>query len=534
MSKRTRACEACHRLKIRCDVNTTYGGACERCNRNGLECIPSAPRLQRDRINELEAQVQELKSALRERSTSTSTTSGLSPESLPDDNKHAVLSFLDARIPPSKQKRLFRLYGFQAGDAWPVVRLPEKLETIRAASPVLLLSVMIFAFTQETQGVELEVHDDLVREAMRVFGEEIIGRGQRSLEIVQALLISVFWNKGTRIGLQGSCYQLVQIATDMAIDIGIAGPSLQPSPAAYFSQHDDAASFEARRTWLACYVALSTSSISTRRVHTVPWNAHHQSSLLFLESNGDPSDILLCQIARITQINQDIAQYLHLCHIGTYIDSNEYNTHAIMETLKIKVDAWVAQIPPALANNPTLKVLRHVAMIHIYEPVLHTPTNKSSFAAPFIPGRISFKDFPKPHTVIPPLATALRALVENCHAAIDTAAGMDAALVLDLPTFCFSPTVLYSLFVLVSLLVASTDPSNTYGQYLSKEDFLIEQCALKLRALTSELKSLDPTMSCYTTRLFDAAGWLEEWYNDYTAILQRYEANIVQVGKMGI
>jgi len=524
MRTRYRACEECHRLKIKCDVSTSPERACERCSRNNLECVPAAPRLQRDRINELEAQVQELRNALRDQSSST--TPSQSPGSLSENHNLAVLSFLDARIPPWKQQDLLHLFTHQAGAAWPVIRLPTKLDRIRANSPILLLSVLVYSVTQETQGTELEVHDELVRETMHILGDEVIGRGQRSLELVQALLVATFWNKSTLRGQQGSCYQIVQLAADMAIDLGIAGFSLQPSPVAYFCRHEDATSLEARRTWLACFVALSTSSISTRRPNAVPWNAHHQECLLDLEYRGEPSDILLCQIVRITQLVEEISNHLGLCQLATFVDGNDYSTHVAIETLKNKVDAWAAQIPPSLALLPTLKVWRHVAMIHIYELVLHTPTNKASFAAPFIPGRITVKDFPRPANIISPLKAALGAIIQNCHAVIDTATEMDPTLVLSLPTFCFAPTVLYSLFVLVTLLVAATDPANTYGRCLTKDSFRIEQCGLKLRSLTASLKSFDPTLSCWTTRMFDATGWLEEWYQNYAAILRQYETRL--------
>ena len=76
-------------------------------------------------------------------------------------------------------------------------------------------------------------------------------------------------------------------------------------------------------------------------------------------------------------------------------------------------------------------------------------------------------------------------------------------------------------------MVASTDPANTYGQCLPNNCFRIEECGLKMRNLVMYMKVLDPTLSCFTTRMFDATSWLEQWYNDYTAILQRYEANLV-------
>jgi hypothetical protein len=277
MGKRNRACEECHRLKIKCDVSTSPQNACERCNRNDLDCIPAAPRLQRDRINQLEAQVEELKLALSDQSNNV--TPSRSPGSSSDDQDQFILSYLDARIPPRKQQDLLYFFRHRVSAVWPVVRISMDLDEIRVKSPILLLSVLVFSCTQDMQGTELDVHDDLVRETMRILGDEVIGRGQRSLDLVQALLLSAFWSKSTRKGQQASCYQIVQLAADMAIDLGIAGSAWQPSPAAYFCRLGDATSLEARRTWLACYVALSTSSVDMRRPNTVPWDGHHQECL---------------------------------------------------------------------------------------------------------------------------------------------------------------------------------------------------------------------------------------------------------------
>lgn len=523
--KRARACEECHRLKIKCDVSTSVGGVCERCSRNNLHCLPAAPRLQRDKIQELEAQIQELQTVLQERSNSTSTP-GRSPASSYENYEDALLSFLDHRIPPSRQQDLLHHYDSHAGAVWPIVRLSMSLDELRAKSPVLLLSVLVYTITQQIQGIDSDVHDELVKEAMYIIGNEIIGRGQRSIELVQVLLVAAFWSKTSRKGQQGSCYQLIQLATDMAIDLGIAGPGLIPSPVAYFDMHQNTTSLEARRTWLACFVALSTSSVSTRRTIAVPWNSYHEECLLELETSGDLSDLLLCQIVRIMRLIDEVSSLMCLCESAIFIDGNDYNTHAIINHLEAKIDAWAAQLPLDLAFSQMLKVWYHVAMIHLYEVVLHTPTNTASFTAPFLPHRIVAKDYPKPAQVIPPLQSALKTLVKHCHAAIDTVAAMDPVLILSLPTFCFAPSVLYSLFVLVNLLVVSTDPANTYGRYLARGECRIEEYDAKLGHLMAQIKALDPTMSCYTTVLFNATSWLGQWYNDYTAILQRYEASV--------
>ena len=515
MGKRSRACEECHRLKIKCQVNAFPGAACERCARNDLECVPAASRLQRDRIRELELQLHELSNALRDHSSSTPPTR--SPSSASDNYNNAILSFLDARIPPGKQQDILHLFPNLAGAVWPVVRLPIELDSIREKSPILLLVVLVYSVPQEIQGTDLETHDELLRETMHILGNEVIGR---------ALLVATFWNKLLPRGKQGSSSQLLQLASDMAIDIGIAGSSLQPSPAAYFCRHEDPSSLEARRTWLACYVALQSASLSTRRPNPVLWNYYHDECLLYLESRGEPSDILFTQIVRISQLFEEISLHLYLCEINTFVDGNEYDTYVAVEDLKCRVDAWAAQVPPSLASSQILMVWHHMAMIHIHELVLHTPTNKASFAAPFIPGRINVQDYPKPAIVIPPLKTALEAIIRHCHAVIDIAAEMDPAMVLSLPSFCFAPTLLYSLYVLVNALVAATDPGNTYGQCITKDNFRIEECSLKLRNLTTSMRSLDPTLSCFTTRMVDATSWLEEWYIDYTTILRQYEGHL--------
>ncbi|EUC34697.1 hypothetical protein COCCADRAFT_92883 [Bipolaris zeicola 26-R-13] len=538
MRKRYRACEECHRLKIKCDVSTSpQPGICERCHRNNLECVPAAPRLQRDRISELEAQIQELQNALQRQShqnistppscsPGSLSTLSRSPASLPESHHDAILSFLDARIPLYKQQQLLHHYAVQAETAWPAIRLTTNLEFHRAKSPVLLVAALVFTITQEAQGVDADLHDELVQEAMRILGDEVIARGQRSLELVQALLLPAFYTKSTRNGQQGSCYQILQLATDMAIDLGIAGGSLQPTPPAFFCRLQDTTSLEARRTWIACYIATSTSSMSTRRPSPVPWDAYLDECVGYLESNGDASDLLFCQIARITQLDQEISNHLCLCQISTFVDGNDYNVYAVIDALKLKLDVWVAQIPPSLAHSKILRVYWHVSMIHLYELVLHTPTNKASFASPFIPGRIPVKDFPKPAMIIHPLREALQTLVQNCHGVIETAVEMDPAMVIGLPSFCFAPAVLHALFVLVTTLVAANDPENTYGQCLPKDCFRIEECGLKLRNLVAPMKVLDPTLSCFTTRMIDATGWLEEWYIDYKAILRRYEASV--------
>lgn len=60
--KRARACDACHAIKIKCELGSGVAGEppCERCTRLGKTCIVTPPIRQKDRVAELEAKVEAL------------------------------------------------------------------------------------------------------------------------------------------------------------------------------------------------------------------------------------------------------------------------------------------------------------------------------------------------------------------------------------------------------------------------------------------------------------------------------------------
>merc|ERR1712225_124261 len=65
--RRGRACDACHSIKIKCELGASPSSVppCERCLRLGKTCSVSAPIRKKDRIAELEAQLEEMTRLLR-------------------------------------------------------------------------------------------------------------------------------------------------------------------------------------------------------------------------------------------------------------------------------------------------------------------------------------------------------------------------------------------------------------------------------------------------------------------------------------
>jgi hypothetical protein len=159
---------------------------------------------------------------------------------------------LDAQIQPSKEQELLQVFTHEVAAAWPAIRPRVELEGIRSKFPILLLSIMAYAFPQEMQGIDIEVHNEHVRQTMNVIGSETVGKDKRSLELVQALLVAAFWNKMTRRGQQGSCYQLLQLAIEMAIDIIIHSGIFAASQSSCFLLPARGSNVSRGTAYLAC------------------------------------------------------------------------------------------------------------------------------------------------------------------------------------------------------------------------------------------------------------------------------------------
>ncbi|CRK31825.1 hypothetical protein BN1723_014559 [Verticillium longisporum] len=468
MKQRSRACELCQKLKAKCEASST--GKCDRCKRAGVECVPAAPRFQRDRIAELEAQVEELTSR-RLRDTPTD---------------ESLIPFIDARIHHDEQRRVLTAYTAHNAVVWPFLSVADTdLDHLRETSSLLLLALL--AFPGDTL-LPAHVQEELVLKAMSIFGEEIIAKGNRSLEMVKALLTAAFWFRQARQVPHGHCYQLTQLAVDMAIDIGIAGPQLVRTPPAYFSETENPTSLDARKTWIACFLAAASNSLCIRRPTIVTWTPYLEECIQCL----DKTDDCLAHMARIMKICNQIAGKLGLCDLTVYNSVEDARDQ--MATLRGLVLAWHAQLPAALASRPVFSFWREIAGLLIHEVVLHTQTNKALFAGPYVPGKIGVKDFAAPAKLSTEVVFTLQSLLKACH-------GLH----------------------------------NSLGQISTTDQVALSANMQKLEDVALVLDTIDPFLASYTTTVLQSSRWLRTWLNDYDAITRRIQnINSLNINSLNI
>jgi hypothetical protein len=141
---------------------------------------------------------------------------------------------------------------------FPVVALPEGTTTfeLRNAKPVLFLAII----AATSLGVDPDLSQKLNEELIQVYADEIFVKAQKSLEMIQSLLVTVLYYcpKDSAANLQ--FYQYTHMAATMALDLGIGSkprmhestPGRQSGPKQ--DNFYDSRLLENCRTILACYV----------------------------------------------------------------------------------------------------------------------------------------------------------------------------------------------------------------------------------------------------------------------------------------
>lgn len=139
----------------------------------------------------------------------------------------------------------------------PIVVFPPSTTAaeIRRTKPVLFLSIVaasVAAFRPEVQPM-------LVSEVTRIVSDRIVYRGEKSLELVQAVQVLTVYYQPPEKYEELNFNQMIHIAAVMALDIGMGKRSKSGAFAIWKEYMDkktplpDSNAAETRRAWLGCY-----------------------------------------------------------------------------------------------------------------------------------------------------------------------------------------------------------------------------------------------------------------------------------------
>ena len=279
---------------------------------------------------------------------------------------------------------LFNYYNEYMAPHFPIVVFPPgtTAQRIRTTKPTLFLAILEAA----ARGTS---HPDLQRalqnETKRAFAERIMVGSEKSLELVQALLLSGTYYYITDSPEELNYYPLVHLACAMALDIGMgAKPRGGPEAAMLGRNHDppetfgalsagertvsrpqtprpknsfpDPCTLEARRTSLACFWMGSNLSLSLRRPGPHKYTGFLRESVRILESSphAPASDRVLCQWVRLQVIASELAVAYEFDEPMAVVSIHSPRTRAAMGAFSRRLQDWKQSVdwPKLNSNRP--------------------------------------------------------------------------------------------------------------------------------------------------------------------------------------
>lgn len=165
---------------------------------------------------------------------------------------------------------------------FPIVVLPEGYDAtdIRRKKPTLFLAVIAAA----SGGSDAKLNVSLNKEILQVYAEQIVIRGEKSLELIQSMLITIAWYCPPDNFEELKFYQYIHMAATMALDLGIgkktrnvpsyshplAGGVIESAGSEPSREERcrmnrppvDSGLLDTRRTILSCYLNCSRSALS--------------------------------------------------------------------------------------------------------------------------------------------------------------------------------------------------------------------------------------------------------------------------------
>ncbi|PBP26492.1 c6 zinc finger domain containing protein [Diplocarpon rosae] len=359
---------------------------------------------------------------------------------------------------------------------------------IRKTKPTLFLAIL-----NASAGIlKPEKQRILTKEIMSIFADRVICSGDKSLELIQAIIVSCLWYWPPEHFEELKFYQLIHIASVMAIDIGMSKKSkLQKSTAAGLfrdnswrrTPYPDPESLESRRTWLSCYFLCCNASMGLRRPNLIRWTTFMAECVEVLETSPDalPSDKNFCQWIRSQHIAEDIGNRFSMDDPSTKVSIADPTIQHALKGFEIELEDWVSKIPPE-ANSPCLQVTGHLINLYMHEVAVHVDHDFEEFKPPFTAALLSDNAGDEDKKLSSSHVTALSICLKSIDGIFGSFLEFDVDTVRSLPVANFV-RVAYAVVVLIKMYFAAANPKSHFGKVINKDNMKVEQYLDGLEAL---------------------------------------------------
>ncbi|RMZ85052.1 hypothetical protein DV738_g160, partial [Chaetothyriales sp. CBS 135597] len=402
-SKGARACFACRKMKTRC-LRVEGKDACLACSKVNRECVMPGPARKRQKtihkVAELEQRINALTEALIATNAAATNAAAAANPTPPNESpinindrtndspSDMTRSDHDPRSPGKQSVRsanfpssgwrpaaesvyvdpiergvfdldtaaaMFDHYVTKILPLLPALSFPPntKAEDVRTARPTLFLAILTIGST----AIRPDLHPDLLAECSKRLSEQVFFLGEKSLELVQALLIFTAYYVRSKYAKDLLFNQYIHSAVVMSLELGMGRRSPRCT-----KHKDGAEEAETRRTWLACYYFASSVAIIHRHPSLVRWSAYIEECLEFFSTSpyALQSDAGLCALARLQHIAEEVSIVFAMDDPSVVVPFSDTKTAYHLKALEKKLAEWKASAPAYMDK----RLVEHLAASH--------------------------------------------------------------------------------------------------------------------------------------------------------------------------
>ncbi|KAJ5757206.1 uncharacterized protein N7511_007388 [Penicillium nucicola] len=377
----------------------------------------------------------------------------------------------------------FERYVHQMAPEFPFVMFTPGtgMAEVRRTKPFLFLAIMAIAvgtFNPEAQMTLLNEH-------YRSIAEEVVVKGHKTLELLQAILVGTIWYIPPDNFDEIKFYTTTQMAVAMAMELGMnrrlsvnkkgfnmirdliikkpSGPAFDPEGP------------EARRTWVGCYYLSVQMAAALRRVHLVTWQPYMDECLEILDNHPDalPSDRTLKWWARLGNIMEDAGVHFSSDDVGSIVTFADSRAWHEIKAFENRLSRWRAEIPREVYTGPMAHT-ESVLSIFIHESVMSLDYNTVNNSPQDLPS-----------TSVAAVIDALTSTIRSIHQSLDIITSIDIDRLVSLPTSSIARTS-YPVVGLIKIFSLYMSPDSRLGQILDvqslKVDYYLDKVIAQYRA----------------------------------------------------
>ena len=284
--------------------------------------------------------------------------------------------------------QIYDRYVAELVPLFPIVLLPKAAaSSVRKEKPTLFLAVIAAAAATFNEDLYLSLN----KEILETYADKITIKGQRSIELIQSLLVTVVWCCPPDSFDSLKFYQFIHMAATMALDLGITKKGIIHDKQLESTVLDKIDTFpsnsnnalnreesrgkpsaesgiaESRRTLLACYLMCSSVSISLRRPNMFRFSNWMAECMEYLETSSDaaPTDKLLIAWIKLQRIMEECGNSFSFDDPSSTPSLSENHTQFVLRGFEKQLENWKNNTTPSLMDRRHIPNTDHLMTLLI-------------------------------------------------------------------------------------------------------------------------------------------------------------------------